>query len=66
MRLKSLDVAVNEGERGLRMSTENTNCSDQVEHCAHLPLCSLRCVKTTSQALGPGQNVTRDVAREYI
>jgi len=32
----------------------------------HLPLCSLPYVKTTSQALGPGQHVTRDVARGYI
>jgi len=54
MHWKSLDVSVNEGERGLRMSTENINCSDQVEHSVssvlsvHLPLCSLPCVKTTS------------------
>jgi hypothetical protein len=31
-----------------------------------LPLCSLGSVKTTSQVLGPGEHVTRDVACGYI
>jgi len=65
--LNALEVFGRSSERGVTGVTSEPKLQRSGRTLSvHLPMCSLPYFKTPSQALGPGQHVTRDVARGYI